>query len=110
MANALEMKDICIGFSGVQVLKNVSLTVREGTVHGLVGENGAGKSTLIKILSGAYRSDSGTIRVFDEQLDPKTITPQKMIAKRGRCDLSGIYADRKYDCGREYFPGEPAAK
>ena len=37
MANALEMKDICIGFSGVQVLKNVSLTVREGTVHGLVG-------------------------------------------------------------------------
>ena len=33
MANALEMKDICIGFSGVQVLKNVSLTVREGTVH-----------------------------------------------------------------------------
>ncbi len=48
MANALEMKDICIGFSGVQVLKNVSLTVREGTVHGLVGENGAGKSTLIK--------------------------------------------------------------
>lgn len=81
MANALEMKDICIGFSGVQVLKNVSLTVREGTVHGLVGENGAGKSTLIKILSGAYRSDSGTIRVFDEQLDPKTITPQKMIAK-----------------------------
>ena len=81
MANALEMKDICIGFSGVQVLKNVSLTVREGTVHGLVGENGAGKSTLIKILSGAYRSDSGTIRVFDEQLDPKTITPQKMVAK-----------------------------
>lgn len=68
MANALEMKDICIGFSGVQVLKNVSLTVREGTVHGLVGENGAGKSTLIKILSGAYRSDSGTIRVLTSSL------------------------------------------
>ena len=48
---ALQMKGICKSFSGVQVLDNVSLDVRKGEVHVLLGENGAGKSTLIKILS-----------------------------------------------------------
>lgn len=57
----LEAKDICKSFSGVQVLKNVHFDVRKGEVHALMGENGAGKSTLIKILTGAYTKDSGTI-------------------------------------------------
>lgn len=57
----LEAKDICKSFSGVQVLKSVHFAVRKGEVHALMGENGAGKSTLIKILTGAYTKDSGTI-------------------------------------------------
>jgi len=57
----LEMKDIGKSFPGVQALQGVSLTVREGQVHALLGENGAGKSTLIKILSGAYGKDEGEI-------------------------------------------------
>jgi ribose transport system ATP-binding protein len=57
----LEAKDICKSFSGVPVLKNVHFDVRKGEVHALMGENGAGKSTLIKILTGAYTKDSGTI-------------------------------------------------
>ena len=57
----LEMKGIGKTFPGVKALEGVSLTVREGQVHALLGENGAGKSTLIKILSGAYSKDEGQI-------------------------------------------------
>ena len=57
----LEAKGICKSFSGVKVLKSVNFSVRKGEVHALMGENGAGKSTLIKILTGAYTKDSGTI-------------------------------------------------
>jgi len=57
----LEMKGIGKSFPGVRALQGVSLTVREGQVHALLGENGAGKSTLIKILSGAYTRDEGEI-------------------------------------------------
>jgi ABC-type sugar transport system ATPase subunit len=52
-------QNVSKGFSGVTVLKDVSLAFRPGEVHTLMGENGAGKSTLLKILSGIYRADSG---------------------------------------------------
>lgn len=60
---AVEMSAIYKGFPGVQALSDVSLKVRPGTVHALMGENGAGKSTLMKILAGIYTPDSGTIVV-----------------------------------------------
>ena len=50
----LQMTGICKEFPGVKALDNVSLTVRRGTVHALMGENGAGKSTLMKCLFGMY--------------------------------------------------------
>jgi len=59
----LQMKSISKEFPGVRALDNVDFNLRQGEVHVLVGENGAGKSTLIKILSGAYKLDSGTISV-----------------------------------------------
>ncbi|HTH62118.1 MAG TPA: sugar ABC transporter ATP-binding protein [Paraburkholderia sp.] len=55
----LEMRGISKTFPGVRALDNVSLSVRAGEVHSLMGENGAGKSTLMKILSGAYDADPG---------------------------------------------------
>lgn len=57
----LGMRDIHKSFAGVPVLRGVSLSVREGEVHALLGENGAGKSTLMNILTGSYPSDSGTV-------------------------------------------------
>lgn len=57
----LEAKKICKSFSGVPVLQNVDFSVRKGEVHALMGENGAGKSTLIKILTGVYTKDSGSV-------------------------------------------------
>ncbi|TMM54057.1 ATP-binding cassette domain-containing protein [Sulfitobacter sabulilitoris] len=59
----VEMRDICISFGGVHAVDHVSIDVMPGEVVGLLGHNGAGKSTLIKILSGAYRADSGEILV-----------------------------------------------
>lgn len=57
----LEMNGICKSFPGVQALDHVTLKVRPGTVHALVGENGAGKSTLMKCLFGIYSKDEGEV-------------------------------------------------
>lgn len=57
----LQMNNICKEFPGVKALDGVSLTVRRGTVHALMGENGAGKSTLMKCLFGIYSKSSGSI-------------------------------------------------
>jgi methyl-galactoside transport system ATP-binding protein len=57
----LEMRGINKAFPGVKALDDVTLLVRPGTVHALMGENGAGKSTLMKILFGLYTPDSGEI-------------------------------------------------
>lgn len=69
MESALSIISVSKSFPGVQALKNVSMDVRPGEVHALVGENGAGKSTLINIISGVYRPDSGEIKLFDETVD-----------------------------------------
>jgi len=67
----LEMKNISKEFPGVKALDNVSLTVRRGTVHALMGENGAGKSTLMKCLFGMYAKDGGEIFLEGKEIDFK---------------------------------------
>ena len=57
----LEMKQIDKSFPGVHALDHVDFSVRKGEVHALMGENGAGKSTLMKVLTGIYSKDSGSI-------------------------------------------------
>ena len=57
----LKMKGIDKSFPGVHALKNVELELRRGEVHALMGENGAGKSTLMKVLTGIYSKDAGSI-------------------------------------------------
>ena len=65
----LRMTGIQKYFPGVHALDNAQLEVREGEVMALVGENGAGKSTLMKVLTGIYPSDGGTIEYFGKQVE-----------------------------------------
>lgn len=55
-------------FGGIHALKNVSMKVRHGDIHAIVGENGAGKSTLMKILSGIYIKDGGALHINGEEV------------------------------------------
>ncbi len=64
----VDMQNICKAFGGVKACQNVSLRVKAGEIHALVGENGAGKSTLMKILSGAYIRDSGDIYINGQKV------------------------------------------
>ena len=68
----LEMRNISKEFPGVKALDGVSLTVRPGTVHALMGENGAGKSTLMKCLFGIYNKDQGTIILDGKEVSFKS--------------------------------------
>lgn len=57
----LRTENISKQFNGIYALKGIDMDIQEGEIHGLVGENGAGKSTLIKILTGVYSLDEGTV-------------------------------------------------
>ena len=65
----VSMQDICKSFPGVKALDNARFELRSGEVMALLGENGAGKSTLMKILSGVYTRDSGTMEIFGKRYD-----------------------------------------
>ncbi|MBO4376403.1 MAG: sugar ABC transporter ATP-binding protein [Lachnospiraceae bacterium] len=62
----LKLRGIDKSFPGVRALKNVDFTLRKGEIHALMGENGAGKSTLIKILTGVYQMDAGSVTIDGE--------------------------------------------
>jgi ribose transport system ATP-binding protein len=68
----LQMQGIDKSFPGVHALRGASLSVDAGEVHVLLGENGAGKSTLMKILSGQYQADAGTITLDGAPFAPHT--------------------------------------
>jgi len=66
-------------FGGLQAIKNVDLTVKKGTIAGLVGPNGSGKSTLLNVISGVYKPDSGKILFMNE--DISKLPPYKICSK-----------------------------
>jgi ribose transport system ATP-binding protein len=84
----LEMQDVSKRFPGVQALDKAQLDVKSGEVLALVGENGAGKSTMMKILSGVYQADSGTI-----VMDGHEVVPRDPVYARDDLGISIIYQE-----------------
>jgi ABC-type sugar transport system ATPase subunit len=74
----LALQEVVKGFPGVLALKGVSMEVRRGEVHALVGGNGAGKSTLVKVAAGALAPDSGEVWVHGERLQPNPRAAQTL--------------------------------
>lgn len=111
----LEMNHITKTFPGVKALDDVSLKVRKGTVHALMGENGAGKSTLMKCLFGVYDEDDGEIildgekrkittskqaldlgiSMIHQELHPIKFRPVMENIWLGRFPMKGIVVDKK---------------
>ena len=86
------MHDIVKTFGPVTALSGVSFSARPGTVHALCGENGAGKSTLMKVLSGIYTPDSGSIELFGEKVEltgPKDSLDRGISMLYQELDLAG---------------------
>jgi ribose transport system ATP-binding protein len=84
---ALRATAISKSFPGTQALENVSFDLLTGEIHGLVGENGAGKTTLVKVVTGAYSADAGSVEVFGHRLEPGDPRAHK------RAGIAAIYQD-----------------
>ncbi|WP_288109227.1 branched-chain amino acid ABC transporter ATP-binding protein/permease, partial [Limnobacter sp.] len=68
----LQAKDLLMQFGGVKALNQVDLTVKRGTIHGLIGPNGSGKSTMMNVLTGIYVPTAGSIKFVEEMIQGKT--------------------------------------
>jgi len=86
-AALLEVRDVAKRFNSVVALKAAALTIRPGEVHALMGANGAGKSTLVKILTGVFPADAGTITVNGE------VRSFRSPAEARRAGIVSVYQD-----------------
>jgi branched-chain amino acid transport system ATP-binding protein len=75
--NILETKALCHDFSGLQVLMDVNLEVKEGERHAIIGPNGAGKTTLFNVITGTYKPSEGS--VFFKNKETTGFPPHKMV-------------------------------
>ena len=100
-APVLKAQEITKSFPGVIALDQVDFEVKKGEVHALLGENGAGKSTLIKIITGAYKKDSG--RIYLEGELKELSSPQQALG----LGISVVYQELALfptlDVGRNIF-------
>ena len=104
----LAIRNVVKTFPGVRAVDDVSLEVRRGEVHALIGENGAGKSTLMHLVAGVYQPDSGTI-----ELDGVSIVGLERAGRR-RCrrrhGLPGAQPGRRAERRRERLCRPPAGQ
>jgi len=105
----LSMKDIDKSFPGVHALDHANLEVRKGEVHALMGENGAGKSTLMKVLTGIYSKDSGTIVYEGKEVEfhnPKEAQDAGIVIVHQELNMMNhLTVAQNIFIGREYMKG-----
>ena len=106
----LSMRDIDKSFPGVHALDHANLEVRRGEVHALMGENGAGKSTLMKVLTGIYSKDSGTIIYEGKEVEfhnPKEAQDAGIVIVHQELNMmSHLTVAQNIFIGREYMKGK----
>jgi ABC-2 type transport system ATP-binding protein len=77
----INIQKLCKNYGDITALDNINLTIKKGTIFGLLGENGAGKTTLISILNGLIKPNSGEITIFNESLR------NNLVSIRGKTSL-----------------------
>lgn len=106
----LTMKEIDKSFPGVHALDHVNLEVRKGEVHALMGENGAGKSTLMKVLTGIYSKDSGTITYEGKEVEfanPRAAQDAGIVIVHQELNMMGhLTVAQNIFIGREIMKGK----
>ncbi len=105
----LTMKGIDKSFPGVHALDHVDLEVRKGEVHALMGENGAGKSTLMKVLTGIYSKDAGTITFEGREVEftnPREAQDAGIVIVHQELNMLGhLTVAQNIFIGREFMKG-----
>ena len=106
----LTMKGIDKSFPGVHALDHVDLEVRKGEVHALMGENGAGKSTLMKVLTGIYSKDEGTITFEGKEVEftnPREAQDAGIVIVHQELNMLGhLTVAQNIFIGREFMKGK----
>lgn len=106
----LTMQGIDKSFPGVHALEHVNLEIRKGEVHALVGENGAGKSTLMKVLTGIYTKDEGTIIYEGREVEFSNTREAQdagiMIVHQELNMLNHLTVAKNIFIGREFMSGK----
>lgn len=105
----LTMKGIDKSFPGVHALNHVDLEIRKGEVHALMGENGAGKSTLMKVLTGIYTKDEGTITYEGKEVEfsnPREAQDAGVVIVHQELNMMGhLTVAQNIFAGREFKKG-----
>ena len=89
----VKMEGISKSFGGIKALDNVQIELRKGEVHALMGENGAGKSTLMKIMTGVYTRDEGTMYLYDEEKKEMVSVEMKSTLMAQKMGLSMVFQE-----------------
>ncbi|QGQ45814.1 ABC transporter ATP-binding protein [Metabacillus sediminilitoris] len=79
-STVLEIKNVKKGFKGNEVLNDVNITVKQGSIYALLGANGAGKSTLLKIVTGLLNSDGGMVTIHDINVADNPMAVQRLFS------------------------------
>jgi ABC-type sugar transport system ATPase subunit len=86
----LEARGLSKSFGGIRAVDDVSFTLHEGEILGIVGDNGAGKSTLIKIITGAYRKDGGQLLLHGEPVEVESTRHARELGLETVYQSSGL--------------------